>query len=132
MNQIQISKPELFFIFEEWADEFRERLLREYVKICDISYSSHYYDPIPTHQDITEQSYEWLYRVCSQEEFGDCNHYENLVLSDDEDGANTFYSDCQNDDFDFRQDVFAVLKANCLSFVTEDGRFHNMPIKEVW
>lgn len=123
MNQLEVIRPELHLMYDEWFLPFQEDIKKHYQFACALN------TPLPDFESVVEFSYDWLYKVCSCYEFGDPKKY----LSLEEAGKDWFY-ECSHINYcdDFEKDVFAVLRMLNLSFITEDGRFHNMPAKEVW
>lgn len=129
MNDLQIIVPNLHFIYEHWFEEFRNDVIKNYKRACRI----YQVEGIVTFEEMVDLSIEWLYQVCSQEEYDDRKYYENFILTEYQEEGDLFYDDCHaNNESDFRQDLFVVMKDINLSFYTSDGGYHNIPMKGVW
>lgn len=127
MSELQIVTPNLHFIYEHCYTEFRKDVISYYEKLC--IYNEMMSADMIRFETMVDFSVEWLYRTCSLEQYSDSEYYR--VLEEEE--QNTFYNDCHGDDeHDFREDLFTVMREMHLSFYTDDGGFHNLPFKGVW
>lgn len=128
MGELRVYQPPLHFVFPEWYPEFKEHVTSTF--IIESIASSTLNEEVVHFDRMVALSVEWVYRVCSQEEFGDDRYYE--ILSPDEAEGEDFYDEVHWSDDDFREDLFNVMKALGLHFYTDKHGYHNVPIVRVW
>lgn len=130
MNGLQLNKAELFFIYEAWEGDFKEDIIRHYWKLNNYhSIMGEGTKIFPNFESIVDLTEEWMFKVGSQEYFGDPLEY--MALSTEQ--VVKFYEECRFDnESDFKRDLYTVLSSTNLIFVLNDGTVKNPPVRAVW
>lgn len=130
MGNLQIYKPELHYIRDEWLSDFKDDVEKQYWYLHTYhSVMGQGVKQLPHFESISDLTDEWLFKVASYERF--CDREEYRTLSPEE--SDKFFAQCRVDDeLNFKQDLYTVLLITNLVFTTSDGRVENSPVRTVW